>query len=144
MGIPQVSNIGAFIKPEKGTVPAAVAAGTRNGAAILRKGFGSCVLVGETGAVTGAPSAQNLAVKLQDSADGVTFADYVPPGGVAADAAITTITAANTQARKDIDLSAARDYIRTVETASFTGGTSPTIGASSRLVLGGADSLPTA
>lgn len=144
MGIPQVSNIGAYIKAEKGTVPAAVAAGTRNGAAINRKGFGSCVLVGETGAISGAPTAQTVDVKLQDSADGVTFADYVPPGGVAADAAIQQITAANTQRTKNIDLGAAREFIRTVETTTLTAGTTPTIGARSGLVLGGAVDLPTA
>lgn len=145
MGTPQVSNAGAFISPQKGTVPQDVAAGVRNGAAIDRSGFGSCVLVGETGAVTGAPTGQTLDAKVQDSADGATgWADYVPPGGVAADGAIAQITAVNTQAKKNIDLSGAKKFIRTVEVTTLTAGTTPKIGARTSLILGGPVEHPTA
>lgn len=134
-------NVGSELKVATGNVPVAASAGTRNGAAIDRQGFLSCVLVAVSGAVSGSPSAQTLDAKLQDSADGSTgWADYVPAG--AGSGAITQITAANTLARKNIDLSKAKRHIRVVEVVGFTGGTSPTLGAQEVVVLGGADVLP--
>lgn len=133
------TNIGAHLRTATGAVPAAVSAGTRNGSAIDRTGFGSCKLHVQTGAATGTPTTISVGAKIQDSADGEDFADYVPPNGAAA---ISAITAANSSASVNVDLSSARRYIRVVETTEFTGGSAPTIGAGSTVVLGGAKTLP--
>lgn len=137
------TSIGSELDVKVGTVPAAVAAGTRNGAAINRftaaGRANSCVLFANSGAETGSPSARTLDAKLQDSADGSTgWADI-------AGASITQITAASSSTRKNVSLASAKQYIRAVETVAFTGGTAPTLGASSAVVLGGFDGLlPTA
>jgi len=129
-------NIGAFIACRSGTVPAAVSAGTRNSAAINRGSFSSCVLSAQAGAATGTPTSFTLAAKLQHSDDGSTgWVDL--PG-----AAIAPITAASGLAESDVDLSGAKEFLRVTETAAFVGGTTPTLGAASQVVLGGSDSLP--
>jgi succinate dehydrogenase/fumarate reductase flavoprotein subunit len=142
---PHFNNSGAAVSVKRSVPPALYAAGATNGASIDKLAFGnpqSVKLVAQTGAIAGAPAAQTYDAKLQDSADNSTFADYVPPRGVAADAAITQITAANTAAEKNIDVSSSRRYLRAVGTAGFTAGTSPTIGAEAHLVIGGGDTLP--
>lgn len=133
------TNIGAHVKTVTGTVPAAVGAGTRNGTGIDRTGYNSLKLHVQTGAVSGGPSDQTVSFKIQDSADNSSFADYTPPNGSAATA---QITAANSSASVSVDLTSARKYVRVQEVTAFTGGTTPTIGASSTVVLGGARTLP--
>ena len=142
MGNINLSGIGPELKIQQGSVPAAVAAGTRNGTGFSRKGFNSCVLEAQTGALSGAPTGQTVDVKLQHSdVVGSGYVDYTP-GGVAANGAVAQITAAITRKRKSIDLRGAKEFIRTVEVTGFTGGTSPTIGAANTVILGGADVLP--
>lgn len=138
-------NVGAYIKADKtsdntqlGNVPVAAAAGTRNGPAVDRRGYASCLLYCAAGAVAGSPSTQTLDAKIQDSADGSTgWADV-------SGAAVTQITAANKMQVKAVSLSAVKRYIRVVEVAAFSGGSTPTIGATSGVILGGADVLPAA
>jgi hypothetical protein len=150
MADPRISNIGAYIKPVAGTPPAAASAATRTSSAINRLVTGSgmyqsCVLTTDTGVTSGSPTSFTVNAKIQHSADGSTgWADYTPPGGAAADAAITAITAASTQEKKSIDLSGAYQYVRISETVAFVGGTAPTVGACSKLILGGAPALPAA
>lgn len=144
---PVNNDAGKYFAPRAANVPLASTGATRNSAGIDRATPGgqlalSCKLVAQTGAVTGGPATQTLDAKLQDSADNSTFADYVPPRGVAADAAIAQITAVNTMKTKDIDLSTARRYVRVVEVAALTGGASPTLAVESHVVLGGADGRP--
>ena len=130
------TDAGVLVAPRSGTAPAAVAAGTRNSAAVDRLGFDSCVLAAQTGAASGTPTTLTLAAKLQESADGATgWADI-------ADAAIEPLTAANGIARVNVRLPAAKRYLRVVETVGFTGGSGPTIGASSTIVLCGPDEIP--
>lgn len=129
------TSIGSFLKPAVGTVPAAVAAGTRNGFSIDRTGFDSCVLFVQGGAVAGAPSAQSLVSKLQESDDGSTWTDI-------SGAAIAAITSASSSAKVNVSLATAKQYVRVVETVAFTGGTNPLMGAASAVVLGGASLLP--
>jgi len=137
--------LGAIFKSTKGNPPAAVSAGTRNGAAIDRSPAGGVHYHGLTlhaasGAETGAPSARTLDAKIQDSADGSTgWADYIPQATVAA---IAQITAANAEAEVDVDLSGAKRYVRVVEVVAFTGGTAPTLGAQETVILSGADRTP--
>ena len=130
------TSVGSTIRPAAGTVPAAPAAGTRTGAAIDRDGFDSCVLFVQAGAATGAPTTLSLTAKLTECAtSGGSYTDV--PG-----AAITAITAVSTSARVNVDLSGCLRYLKVSETVAFTGGTAPTLGAASSVVLGGADSYP--
>ena len=136
MSIPTRKDIGAFIKAQAGINPQDSAAATINGGAIDRQDFDSCVLHAAAGAATGAPTAQTVDAKLQDSPDGTSgWADI-------AGAAITQITADNAQAEVDIDLSGAKRYIRAIVAVGFTGGTTPTIPVAATVVLGGGRELP--
>lgn len=126
----------AQIKGVRGIAPAAAAAGVTNGPAIDRLGFQSGVLLVDAGAVTGAPSAQTLDAKIQDSADGAAGWTDVP--GLA----IQQITAPDIQRELSLDLTGTRRFIRVVQTVAFTGGTTPTLLASAAVVLGGAVNKP--
>lgn len=134
-----VTGPGPELKLAIGTPPAASAAGTVNGTGVDRTGFCSCVLESVTGALTGAPATQTQDVKLQDSADNISFADFAPAG--TGSGAVAQITSANTRKRKSINLAGARQYIRAVTAVAFTGGTSPTMGSYAALILGAADKL---
>jgi hypothetical protein len=105
------------------------------GVSIDRQSILSALLIVSLGAVTGAPSAIAVDVKLQESDDNSTFTD-VPSG------AITTLTAANTNGFLAVDLAGRKRFIKPVGQVAFTGGTSPTIGLSAHLVLGGLLTIP--
>lgn len=147
MNLALATKLGNVFGKAIGTLPLANSAGTRNGTGVDRATPGGTLYMGCTlsallGAETGTPTSFTADFKLQDSADNSTFADYVPPGGVAADAAVTQMTAGSAISDVDIDLSGARRYIRVVETIAITGGTSPKVPASSTLLLYGADRTP--
>ncbi len=130
------TNAGDYVKLQKAIDPEDSAAATITGAAIDRTGFNSCVLHTAAGAATGAPSAQTVDSKIQDSAtSGGTFVDLTG-------AAITTITADDSDAEKDVDLSGAKAFIRVVTVVGFTGGTTPAIPVASTLALGGSEVEP--
>ena len=136
MTVLNVSGPGPELKNQLGTVPVAQAAGTVNGTGVDRLGFNFAVLEAQTGAITGAPSAQTLDCKLQHSdASGSGYTDVT--GG-----AVAQITAANSRKRKTIDLRGLKRYVRVVTVAAFTGGTTPTIANVCTLQLAGADTLP--
>lgn len=135
------------ILPKIGNKPAAVAAGTRNSAAIDRmasggdQGYRSALLELEVGATTGTPTSFTADAKIQDSADGSTgWADYTPPNG--GSGSVVQITAADTLNKRAVDLSGAKRYIRVVEVVAFVGGTSPTLGTRSGVVLCGPAKKP--
>ena len=117
------------IKFQPAIRPQTAAAGTINGLAIDRLGFEDAALIVSVGAVTGAPTAQTVDVKVQDSADGTTWADVE---GLA----VEQITAGDTYKELDINLSPLRRYIRAVATVAFTGGTAPTIQLATDIALG--------
>lgn len=146
MSAPHLRNIGSYLAPKHGLSAVASSAGSRNGSAIDRLGYESAQLVVQTGAVTGAPTSFTVDVKLQDSADGSTgWADYTAPGASAV-AAIATMTAADTTAKANVDLSGAKRFVRAVGTVGFVAGTTPTALNNCVLVLGGAvgpGALPT-
>jgi hypothetical protein len=131
------TSIGSELDPKVGNVPLNNAAGTRNGSAINRftsaGRANSCVLHGQTGATEGGPASLTYDLKLQDSADGSTgWADI-------SGASLTQIVAASTAGKKNVNLSAAKQYIRAVEVITLTGGSTPKLNASSTVVLGGFD-----
>ena len=133
-------NIGAYIKPADSVRPQPAAASV-NGQAVDRSGYLSAQLLAYVGATTGTPTSFTVDVKLQDSAtSGGTYADLTP----AADYAVAQIVAVNLLKWKNVDLSKARPFIRAVATIAFVGGTSPTIQVACPIILGGADTLPTA
>ena len=141
-----MAKLGHLFKSIIGTVPAAPIAGTRNGTAINRRQSGAlamgCTLFASSGAETGAPSARTLDTKIQDSADGSTgWADYIPPDQTTV-AANAQIIAASSSAEVDVNLAGSKGFIRVVETLGFTGGTSPTLGVQSTVLLYGFDRTP--
>lgn len=146
MSAQTITGVGAEVASRIGLDPAARSAGAVNGTGIDRTGFNSCVLIGQAGAVTGAPSAQTVDYKLQHSdLIGSGYVDYTPsipnPGGTGA---VAQLTAVSTVKKRSIDLKTAKQFIRVVGTVGFTGGTTPTLNTSAIIVLGGADVLPIA
>lgn len=141
MGHP-VTNYGALVTAKAGLAPISLAAGASNGGAIDRSGMQSAKLICSVGAATGSPSAQSVTTKLQDSAtSGGTYVDYTDPdtGSVAACAAVI---ADDTAAEVNVNLKSAKQFIRTVETVAFTGGSSPEIVSAPLVILGGASVEP--
>jgi hypothetical protein len=130
-------NVGQTIRPVKAIKVQSSAAATINGPSIDRLGFHSAVIEHICGDATGSPSAQSVASKLQHSdATGSGFADVSPAVAPAA------LTANDTEAEVNVDLSGLKRYIRVVTTVSFTAGTSPAIPVAAVVVLGGAESTP--
>lgn len=140
---PSMNDIGSLVKTVKGIKVTNASAGTINGAAIDRQNYGSCELHHAAGDATGTPTTRTVDTKLQDSDDGSTgWNDYNPSGSGSGAAA--QLTANDTEARKAIDLTGAKRYIRAVTVVAFTGGTSPAVPVAAAVVLGGATTLPQA
>ncbi len=143
---PRTNNGGTYFKVKAGNVPVTAGAATRTSGAIDRQAIGnpqSCKLVLATGAATGAPDSFTADLKIQDCAtSGGSYTDYVPPRGVAADAAVTQITADNTVSQKDVDLSGAKQFLKLVEVLAMTGGTSPKQAMVSSLIVCGENIAP--
>lgn len=104
--------------------------------------FSSCSLFAESGVSTnsGGGATQSAAFKIQDSADGVTFADYVPPGLAVAPTLV--LNGDSQAAQMGIDLSGARQFVRVTYTPTYVTITAQLYAA--QLVLGGAQVQPTA
>jgi len=128
-------NIGQYIALTKAINPTNASAGTINGASVDRSGYLSAVLHVACGAASGTPTAQTVDAKIQESADGSSWSDV-------SGAAITQITADNSEQELNLNLSGRKQYIRAVVTVAFTGGTSPAIPVAATLALGGAVSKP--
>jgi len=129
-----------MVAVDAGLDPQDASAATENGSAIeIRPAGGaqrydSCVLYLQCGAATGAPSAQTVDLKVQDSPDGSTgWADYTDPDG---NGAVTQLTADDTQSSESVNLEGAKRYVRLVRVVGFTGGTSPTIPVGAAVVFG--------
>lgn len=146
MSAQTITGVGQEVATRIGIDPVARSAGAANGTGIDRTGFNSVLLVGQTGAETGSPTARSVDFKIQHSdVVGSGYVDYTPsipnPG---ATGALAQIAAVSTLKKRSIDLKTAKPFIRVVATTAFTGGTSPTLLSSAVLVLGGADVLPIA
>lgn len=137
---PQITNGGAFIAPTLGISPQApTSSGTAiKGSAIDRLGYGSAVLSVAAGASSGSPSSFSVAGKIQHS-DTTTDGDFTDFTG----GAITPITAVDTLAKVNVDLTGAKRYIRAVVTPTYVGGSSPYVFVGAQVVLAGSSNPPT-
>lgn len=115
----------------------------QNHASVDRLGYRSAI-VDIAFSASGVPTGGTLSAKIQDSADGTTFADLVVDGvAVAASLAITTGNAASGAVLSlPAHLGAARRFVRAVTTGAPTGGTSPVVSAAAVMRLYGPDTLP--
>ncbi len=130
-------NVGAFLTAKIGTVPEASSGDTVNGTGFDRTDWESLLLIVETGAATGTPSAVSVVSKIQHSSDDGSsdaYADYTPTLGSAS----VTVAAASTAGSVAVDLAEAKQYIRVVTTTTLTSGTTPTLGVAAVVALGGA------
>lgn len=134
---PTRNNIGVFTREKIGISPQSLSGSSDvDGAALDRAGYESCVLVVQSGAATGSPTAYSIGGRLQHSdQSGSGFVDLPS-------AAISALTGDNGITRVAVDLARAKQFIRAVITPAFTGGTSPSVPASATIVLGGRDELP--
>jgi len=105
--LPQVRDIGAYIKAVSGIEPQADdGAAQVDGATIDRSGYYSLVAHCQTGAVTGAPTDVSVEFKVQESNDGTTWTDV--PG------ATVTLTAGSASGEIDVNLETAAKNVRVV------------------------------
>lgn len=151
------TDIGAYLEPAFTVAPVLQAAATVSGTGVDRLNtptglpyqYHSAMLVVMTGATVGTPTSFTVDARFQDSADNTTFADFNPGSAAGSEPAlgwvsIPTITAINTIARVNVNLTAARRYLRPQIIVAFVGGTTPTIGLAATIILGGADRVATA
>ena len=94
--------------------------------------------------VTGSPTSFTVDGKLQDSADGSTWADVAADLSINTKVAFTQRTAINTQDWFNTDLSRLRRYVRLVFTVTFVGGTTPTVLLDAKAMLSGGVRQPPA
>lgn len=131
MNISQARNIGAYIKNVLAFDHLTVTAGggadgvLQNGRSVNRLNYLSCVLSVFVSAVLASSETASVTVQLQDSADGSTgWVDYGDPlliTEVAADGADE-----NGEVELDMNLSAAKGYIRSNITITMSAGATDT------------------
>lgn len=139
-------NVGGIVTSRTALRPQAApaaAAFSLLGLSIDRDAYQSALIKIAAGASSGAPTSFAVSTKVQDSADGTTFADVVAsqPNPLVTIADITAINASNVV---ELDLSGMRRFVRTVHTVAFVGGTAPTILLAGECILGGSMVLPAA
>lgn len=125
-----------------GLVPLSRSAGAANGSAIdlLASNspagpYNAGLVILETGAATGGPTAQSVTVKIQESADGST--GWTDVTDLAEVEAATVVSDADNQVKTlAFYPTALKQYIRVVATTAFTGGTTPAQPSSVLVVLG--------
>lgn len=133
---------GALSKVVKGINPTNDTGTAINGTGVDRmvagsgEGYLSCVLQAAVGTVSGG-TLTTFDAKLQHSSDDGASDPYAD----ITDAAITQITAADTEGYVDVDLMGAKRYVRAVVTTAVSGGTVP---VSAAIVFGGAALKPAA
>lgn len=140
----QMRNIGEYIAPVSTVVPQALSGTTAvHGTAVDRLTYGmnlSAVLEIDTGATTGTPTSFTVTAILEHcSTSGGTYAQYTDPKTGLAVSVVAS--AASGRVTLNVDLSAAKEFIRITLTPAFVGGTSPTVLAAGNLVMGGGPEL---
>lgn len=143
MGIPN-RNIGGVVTAKtalRAAAQAAAASYALEGASIDREKFDSALFHVQSGVDEGTPTSFAVDAKLQDSANGSSWAD-VSTSASNPSVAITQITTENADRFLEIDLTPLRRYVRLVFTVAFSGGSSPKVALAADAVLGGAPSAP--
>ncbi len=102
---------------------------------VPRKNFLSAIVALAVGEASGKPTAQVVAVTVQDAtaADGTGKADLKDING---DTITIKLNEDSVSSFADVDLSGARGYIGLKVVTSFTGGTTPAIPVNAFVVLG--------
>lgn len=108
----------------------------------LNNGLESALLCVSTGAKSGSPSAVSVQAKLQDSADGSTWADVAADNSPLNPVVTASLDDENQRAYIALVLTPLRRYFRLVFTVTLTGGSSPAILLAAPAVLGGGVSIP--
>jgi hypothetical protein len=147
MSHPSLVNIGAYIHAATLALPLREQpAGTRSGAALQVGDFRSGVLVVSLGEVKGAPTAIAVTYEIQSRTnDGTTpgtWEDVTNPDG---DAYTVVLSAADSIKELDVNFTHLGDEhteLRIVETAAFTGGTTPSVVSGAVLIRGGSNRRP--
>lgn len=83
-----------------------------------------------SGVASGSPTSYTITCKIQDSADGSTWADVT-------DITSQVISADDTEVTLDVDAGKYRKFLRVVATILFVGGTSPAVDVAGVAVLSG-------
>jgi hypothetical protein len=105
------------------------------GATINKADAHSALFVVATGPSTGTPDSVAVSYKLQDSADGSSWADVATS---TKNPAVTgAIAAASSRSFLEVDLSDLRENVRLAFTVAHVGGSSPATGLSAECVVGG-------
>lgn len=155
MNVAWMRNIGSFLRALPALSPVTVTAGggadgvAQNGLTIDRNDIvpvalsALAVVIGH--AALGAAETAQVAISVQDSADGVDWDDYDagPPDDYAAVTTAENADGTHVFTRK-IQLGGARRYVRIQVTATMSAADTDTLALSAALVVGGFDELPAA
>ena len=106
-----------------------------DGVSVDTLGYDTALLVFETGAITGTPTATSVAVKLQESADDLNWSDAKDNTDAVIGGTITAAGQILLARIEGLGLNRAR-YLRVVETTTFTDGTTPAISVHASILLG--------
>lgn len=117
--------------------------GAVNGVAVDRLGYLSCAVFYIAGICPSVPTGFTVALKVQHS-DTTTSGDFVDFATLETFGTASDLSAASVAKYYDVNLRGAKRYIRTVETLTFTGGSSPSQLASIGIVLGDKNVEPVA
>ena len=123
-----------------GLTSASVNSGLTTSSYIDGRNFSGALLSLKVGAVGGAASANLITAAIMHCATtNGTYAVYVDDKGVSA---LTTVTAADTNAQLSVDLRGHLGYLKVRSSQSYTGGTTPGCVLNMDLILGGSNTLP--
>lgn len=140
------SALATVVQALRATASPAAASFSLVGATIDRSlgGYESAMFWLFIATVTGSPTSFTVDGKLQDSADGSTWADVASDPSINTKVAFTQRTAINTQDWFSTDLSRLRRYVRLVFTVATVGGTTPTVLLDAKAMLAGGVRQPPA
>lgn len=127
--VARLNDVGAYLDTKTLIRPQSASAGTVTGLAIDRSDYASAVIHVDLGASTGSPTAIDVDVSLEESADNSNWS--------AVSTILPNLSTANSTSTFDIDLTGRKKYVRIKAAVAFTGGTTPAIQLGAVIVLGG-------
>jgi hypothetical protein len=131
------------VEVSKSIAPQSDAGGSAlNGAGVDTLGYNTAMLVFETGAASGSPSAISIDVRLQESDDNTNWSDAIDNSVTVIGGAVTEENHVLLARIEGLGLNRKR-YLRVIETTTFTGGTSPAIEVHSNILLDRSEQKPT-